>query len=73
MRFASSLGIRVMLSDFSPIPDTPDGQLCGGVVDLDEPLYHNKTAFPILLLGAEKVDYYKNLCAALNRHNKHSA
>ncbi|MEN6306486.1 MAG: radical SAM protein, partial [Anaerohalosphaeraceae bacterium] len=70
MRFASSLGIRVMLSDFSPIPGTPDGELCRGVVDLDEPLYHNKSAFPMLLLGPEKVDYYKNLCAALNRRNK---
>jgi len=72
MRFASSLGIRVMLSDFSPIPGTPDGQLCRGVVDLDEPLYHNKSAFPMLLLGPEKVDYYKNLCTALNRRNKQS-
>ena len=67
MRFASSLGIRVMLSDFSPIPDTPDGQLCKDIVDLNEPLNHNKTAFPILFLGSETVAYYKDLCRALNR------
>jgi len=67
MRFASSLGIQIMLSDFSPIPGTPDGDLCGSVVDLSEPLNHNKTAFPIRFLGAEKVNYYKDLCRKLNQ------
>lgn len=67
MRFAAQLGIRVMLSDFSPIPGTPDGELCRGIVDLDEPLSHNKTAFPILFLGSETVSYYKDLCRELNR------
>lgn len=69
MRFASSLGIRVMLSEFSPIPGTPDGELCRDVVDLDEPLNHNKTAFPILSLGTETVGYYKELCRFLNRRH----
>ncbi|HYG75044.1 MAG TPA: radical SAM protein [Planctomycetota bacterium] len=66
MRFASSLGIRIMLSEFSPIPGTPDGELCRKWVDLDEPLYHNKTAFPILSLGVEEVNRIKNLCHELN-------
>ena len=69
MRFASSLGIRVMLSDFSPIPGTPDGECCRPLIDLDDPLNHNKTAFPILSLGSETVDYYKDLCRALNRRH----
>ena len=67
MRFANSLGIQIMLSDFSPIPGTPDGELCRKYTDLNEPLNHNKTAFPIRLLGFEKVNYYKDLCRALNR------
>ena len=67
MRFANSLGIRVMLSDFSPIPGTPDGELCRQYTDLDEPLNHNKTAFPIRFLGFDKVNYYKDLCRKLNR------
>ncbi len=67
MRFASELGIRVMLSDFSPIPGTPDGELCSDIVNLDEPLFHNKTAFPLLFLGLETVRYYKDLCRELNR------
>ena len=67
MRFANSLGIRIMLSDFSPIPNTPDGQLCRKYTDLNEPLNHNKTAFPIRFLGFDKVNYYKDLCRKLNR------
>jgi len=66
MRFANSLSIRVMLSDFSPIPGTPDGELCRKYTDLDEPLNHNKTAFPIRFMGFETVNYYKNLCRKLN-------
>jgi hypothetical protein len=55
-----------MLSEFSPIPGTPDGEGCRKYVDIDEPLNHNKSAFPILFLGREKVEYYKNLCRELN-------
>jgi radical SAM superfamily enzyme YgiQ (UPF0313 family) len=67
MQFVHSLGIRLTLSDFSPIPGTPDGELCRKYTDLDEPLNHNKTAFPIRLLGDDKVNYYKDLCKKLNR------
>ena len=70
MRFASGLGLRVMLSDFSPIPGTPDGELCRNLVDLNEPLLHNKTVFPIVLLGDETVNYYKGLCRSLNSNSK---
>ena len=65
MRFASSLGIRVMLSEFSPIPGTPDGAACG--LDLDEPLWHNKTGFAIRRLGQAEVNRLKNLASRLNR------
>ena len=54
MHFAHDLGIRLMLSEFSPIPGTPDGEVCRRWVDLDEPLWHNKTAFPIAYLGQEE-------------------
>ncbi len=67
MRFVSSLGIRGMLADFSPIPSTPDGDEAAKLVDMNEPLMHNKTAFPILLLGNNKVNYLKNLQRQLNR------
>ncbi len=69
MRFVNSLGIRLHLSDFSPIPGTPDGELCRNITDLSEPLNHNKTAFPIRFLDNEKVQYYKDLCRALNKHS----
>jgi hypothetical protein len=55
-----------MLADFSPIPGTPDGELCRQYTDLSEPLNHNKTAFPIRLLGKEKVNYFKELCRQMN-------
>jgi hypothetical protein len=67
MHFVHSLGIRIHLSDFSPIPGTPDGDLCRQYTDLDEPLNHSKTAFPIRFLGFDKVNYYKDLCRKLNR------
>ncbi len=67
MRFVNSLGIQIMLSDFSPIPHTPDGDLCADIADLSEPLNHNKTAFPVRFLGFDHVQYYKDLCKALNK------
>ena len=67
MRFVHSLGIRGMLADFSPIPGTPDGELCRRWVDLDEPLLHNKTAFPIIRLGFDEVNRLKDLQRAFNR------
>jgi hypothetical protein len=67
MRFVSRLGIRGMLADFSPIPGTPDGELCRKWVDIDEPLLHNKTAFPIILLGFYETNRLKDLQRQLNR------
>ena len=67
MRFVNSLGIRGMLADFSPIPGTPDGEYCRKWVDMDEPLMHNKTAFPIILLGFDETNHLKDLQRTLNR------
>jgi len=67
MRFVGSLGIRGMLADFSPIPGTPDGEYCRKWVDLDEPLMHNKTAFPIILLGFDESNRLKDLQRKFNR------
>jgi radical SAM superfamily enzyme YgiQ (UPF0313 family) len=67
MRFVNSLGIRGMLADFSPIPGTPDGELCRRWVDMDEPLLHNKTAFPVILLGFDETNRLKDLQRQLNR------
>jgi radical SAM superfamily enzyme YgiQ (UPF0313 family) len=67
MRYANSLGIEVMLSEFSPIPGTPDGEACRRRVDLDEPLSHNKTAFAILSLGETEMNRLKSLASKLNQ------
>jgi len=66
MYFASNLGVRVMLSEFSPIPGTPDGESCRPGLDLDEPLWHNKTAFVIHWLGEGEINRLKNLAGRLN-------
>ena len=67
MHFVQSLGIRGMLADFSPIPGTPDGEYCRKWIDLDEPLMHNKTAFPIIMLGFDENNRLKDLQQKLNR------
>lgn len=67
MRFAHDVGLRVMLSEFSPIPGTPDGEGCREWVDLDEPLWHNKTVFPLIFLGDAEVQRLKSLARDLNR------
>jgi radical SAM superfamily enzyme YgiQ (UPF0313 family) len=67
MRFVNNLGIRGMLADFSPIPGTPDGEYCRKWINLDEPLLHNKTAFPIMLLGFDETNRLKDLQRKLNR------
>ncbi|MDP3980609.1 MAG: B12-binding domain-containing radical SAM protein [Chlamydiota bacterium] len=68
MHYAHSLGIQVMLAEFSPIPGTPDGDECMRWVDLNEPLWHNKTVFPMLILGQDEVNHLKSLCHQLNRN-----
>lgn len=66
MEFIHSLGIRIMLAEFSPIPGTPDGDRCRRFTDLSEPLNHNKTAFAIRRLGFDSVGRLKTLCRQWN-------
>jgi radical SAM superfamily enzyme YgiQ (UPF0313 family) len=67
MRFVRDLRIRGMLADFSPVPGTADGEYCRRWVNMDEPLMHNKTAFPIILLGFDETNRLKNLQHKLNK------
>lgn len=66
MHFAHSLGIRVMLSEFSPLPGTPDGEVYRQWLDLEEPFWHNKTPVVIRSLGIGEISRLKNLAARLN-------
>ena len=66
MRFVHSLGVRIMLAEFSPIPGTPDAAPAGRWADLSEPLWHNKTAFTLARLGRDETDRLKRLCRDLN-------
>ena len=66
MRFVHSLGVRITLSDFSPSPGTPDASPAERVVNMSEPLNHNKTAWPIRFLGNDQMNRLKDLCRSLN-------
>lgn len=67
MRFAHACGARILLSDFSPLPGTPDGEKSLAWADMNEPLAHNKTAFTIRRLGWNEFQRLKVLCRELNR------
>lgn len=66
MHFVSSLGIRGMLADFSPIPGTHDGRYCHKYVDMAEPLMHNKSAFGVIAFGFDEINRLKDLQRRLN-------
>ena len=51
LRFLESRKVRPRLSEFSPIPGTPDGDACSGKTDLAEPLNHNKLAWTLRFYG----------------------
>ncbi len=63
-----------MLSEFSPIPGTPDGARCRRWIDMDEPLRHNKiAAFVIGRLGPSEINRLKTQASRLNHHRDHHA
>jgi len=62
-------GIRIMLAEFSPIPGTPDGELCRPWLDLNEPLTHNNSAFPYFLNKEAETETLKQSCVTLNKMN----
>ena len=66
IRFAHRCGTRVLLSEFSPVPGTVDGEKCRPWADLAEPLSHNKTAFALRRFGVEAVNRLKQLTHELN-------
>ena len=56
-----------MPADFSPIPGTKDGDMCAEYVDMSEPLMHNKSAFPVMLMGFDEVNRLKDRQRQYNR------
>jgi radical SAM superfamily enzyme YgiQ (UPF0313 family) len=66
MRLAHQCGTRILLSEFSPIPGTADGERCEKWIDAKEPLSHNKTAFAIRRLGFDYLNDLKTICRKFN-------
>ncbi len=61
IREIAKLGLKVMLSEYSPIPGTPDGERAGEIIDISEPLLQNNIVFPIVYYGMETVSRLKAL------------
>ena len=62
----NSLGIRAMLSEFSPIPRTPLGDRAIKEYALNDLLLTNCSVFPLISMGEDAVRYLKNLKNRLN-------
>ncbi len=62
----NSLGIKVMLSEFSPIPRTPLGDKVIKEFRINDLLLTNCSVFPLLSMGYDKVQYLKSLKNRLN-------
>jgi hypothetical protein len=71
IRFAHRCGTRVLLSEFSPVPGTPDFVRSLQWAELNEPLSHNKTAFAIRRLGGDNLNKLKGLTQSLNANLHH--
>ncbi|MEK7486564.1 MAG: B12-binding domain-containing radical SAM protein [Planctomycetota bacterium] len=67
LELAHETGVQLMLSEFSPLPGTPDGEACRKWVSLEEPLWHNKTIFTLIRLGEVETQRLKTLCRQLNQ------
>ena len=66
LRHVNFTGIRVMLSEFSPIPRTPLGNKAIKEYGIDDLLLTNCSVFPLISMGEEAVKYLKNLKNRLN-------
>jgi len=66
MREIAELGLKIMLSEYSPIPGTPDGEKARKILDIAEPLLQNNIVFPIAYYGYETVRRLKSLKNRLN-------
>jgi radical SAM superfamily enzyme YgiQ (UPF0313 family) len=61
IKIISEFGIRVSLSEFSPIPGTPLGNKVIEQYKLYDPLLTNNSVFPVIYYGFETVNRLKNL------------
>lgn len=62
----NSLGIRSMLSEYSPIPGTILGDIVLKEFNLEDLLLTNCSVFPLISMGGDAVNYLKRLKNRLN-------
>jgi len=61
IKIISEFGIKISLSEFSPIPGTPLGDKVIEEFKLNDPLLTNNSVFPLIYYGFETVNRLKNL------------
>jgi hypothetical protein len=67
LSFLEAKKVRPRLAEFSPIPETKDGDSCVVWTDLNEPLNHNKMGWTIRFYGDSK---YQKIKETANRISK---
>jgi len=66
LRHVNQMGIRTMLSEFSPIPKTPLGEMAIKRYGIKDLLLTNCSVFPLISMGEDAVRYLKSLKNRLN-------
>lgn len=66
--FVNSLGAKVHLAEYSPIPETEDWQKIRseGLLESDDPLLHNNSIFPLWRARGIEIQPLKDLAKVLN-------
>lgn len=67
LNMAFSLKVRVMLSEFSPVPGTPDGDRTMEEFGIKDPLLTNNSCFAYLKFNSFELNSFKNM---VKQHNK---
>ncbi len=65
--FVNAMGIKVMLSEFSPIPGTSLGDFSIAKYDLNDLMLTNNSVFPYISMGYKNIEYLKYLKNRKNR------
>jgi len=67
INFVNKAGAKVMISEFSPVPNTEEWKRAKEIFPFYDPLFENNTVFPLLLYGEKAVNRLKELARRLNR------
>jgi len=73
LEILKKLKIRVMLSEYSPIPGTPLGERAIKEYKIEDPVLTNCSVFPVMQYGIQTVNFLKNMKNQILRSLKFDA